>query len=42
MANAQAANDVLAAARQSMTFYHAGLSAQDRHAAMTAFLDGSA
>jgi ATP-dependent DNA helicase RecQ len=41
-ANAQAAHDVLAAAGQSVTLYHAGLSARERHAAMTAFLDGSA
>jgi len=40
--NAQAAHDVLAAAGQSVTLYHAGLSARERHAAMTAFLDGSA
>src|SRR4029077_17407176 len=33
---------VLAAAGQSVTLYHAGLSARERRAAMTAFLDGSA
>jgi ATP-dependent DNA helicase RecQ len=41
-ANAQAAHDVLAAAGHSVALYHAGLSARERHAAMTAFLDGSA
>jgi ATP-dependent DNA helicase RecQ len=41
-ADAQAAHDVLAAAGHSVTLYHAGLSARERHAAMTAFLDGSA
>ena len=41
-ASAKAAHDVLAAAGQSVTLYHAGLSARERHAAMIAFLDGSA
>ena len=41
-ANAQAAHDVLAAAGHRVTLYHAGLSASERHAAMTAFLGGSA
>jgi ATP-dependent DNA helicase RecQ len=41
-ANAEAAHDLLAAAGESVTLYHAGLSARERHAAMAAFLDGSA
>src|SRR5207247_11324304 len=41
-ASAQAAHDVLAAAGHPVTLYHAGLSARARHAAMTAFLEGSA
>jgi ATP-dependent DNA helicase RecQ len=41
-ASAQAAHDVLAAAGHPVMLYHAGLSARARHAAMTAFLDGSA
>ena len=41
-AGAQAARDVLWAAGQRVTLYHAGLSARARHEAMTAFLDGSA
>ena len=41
-ANAKAAHDVLAAAGHSVTLYHAGLSPRERHAAMTAFLGGSA
>jgi ATP-dependent DNA helicase RecQ len=41
-ASAQAAHDVLAAAGQQVTLYHAGLSAKARHEAMTAFLQGSA
>ncbi len=40
-ASAQAAHDVLAAAGHQVTLYHAGLSARARHAAMTAFLEGS-
>jgi ATP-dependent DNA helicase RecQ len=41
-AGAQAARDVLAAAGDRVTLYHAGLSARARHEAMAAFLDGSA
>jgi len=41
-ASAQAAHDTLAAAGEQVTLYHAGLSARERHDAMTAFLDGSA
>ena len=41
-ASAQAAHDALAAARERVTLYHAGLSGRVRHDAMTAFLDGSA
>jgi len=41
-AGAQAARDALVSAGQRATLYHAGLSGQERHAAMTAFLDGSA
>jgi ATP-dependent DNA helicase RecQ len=41
-ADAQAAQEVLAAAGHSVVLYHAGLSARARHEAMTAFLDGSA
>lgn len=41
-AGAQAAQDVLAAAGHRVTLYHAGLSARERHEAMTAFLDGAA
>jgi ATP-dependent DNA helicase RecQ len=41
-ASAQAARDALASAGERVTLYHAGLSARDRHQAMTAFLDGSA
>jgi ATP-dependent DNA helicase RecQ len=41
-AGAQAAHDVLEAAGHRATLYHAGLSARERHEAMTAFLDGSA
>jgi ATP-dependent DNA helicase RecQ len=41
-ANAEAVHDLLAAAGESATLYHAGLSARERHAAMAAFLDGSA
>ena len=33
---------MLAAGGESVTLYHAGLSARERHAAMAAFLDGSA
>jgi ATP-dependent DNA helicase RecQ len=40
-AGAEAARDTLAAAGHRVTLYHAGLSARERHAAMTAFLDGS-
>jgi ATP-dependent DNA helicase RecQ len=40
-ASAQAAHDTLAAAGEQVTLYHAGLSARERHDAMTAFLDGS-
>jgi ATP-dependent DNA helicase RecQ len=41
-ANAQAACDLLAAAGERVTLYHAGLSGRARHDAMAAFLDGSA
>jgi ATP-dependent DNA helicase RecQ len=41
-ANAQTAHDTLAAAGERVTLYHAGLSGQARHEAMTAFLDGPA
>jgi ATP-dependent DNA helicase RecQ len=41
-ASAEAARDVLSAAGHRVTLYHAGLSAGERHEAMTAFLDGSA
>ncbi len=41
-ADAQACRDTLAAARERVTLYHAGLSARERHEAMTAFVDGSA
>ena len=41
-ADAEAARDVLSAAGQSVTLYHAGLSTRARHEAMTAFLGGSA
>jgi ATP-dependent DNA helicase RecQ len=41
-ASAQAAHDALATAGEQVTLYHAGLSARERHDAMTAFLDGSA
>jgi ATP-dependent DNA helicase RecQ len=41
-ASAEAARDVLSAAGHRVTLYHAGLSARERHEAMTAFLDGSA
>jgi ATP-dependent DNA helicase RecQ len=41
-ASAQAAHDALAAAGAQVTLYHAGLSARERHEAMTAFLAGSA
>jgi len=40
--SARAAHDTLAAAGERVTLYHAGLSARERHDAMTAFLDGSA
>jgi ATP-dependent DNA helicase RecQ len=40
-ASAQAAHDTLASAGEQVTLYHAGLSARERHGAMTAFLDGS-
>jgi ATP-dependent DNA helicase RecQ len=40
-ASAQAAHDALASAGERVTLYHAGLSARERHLAMTAFLDGS-
>ena len=40
-ASAQAAHDTLASAGEQVTLYHAGLSARERHEAMTAFLDGS-
>ena len=41
-ADAEAAQKVLSATGQSVTLYHAGLTARARHEAMTAFLDGSA
>jgi len=41
-ADAQTAHDTLEAAGERVTLYHAGLSAQVRHEAMAAFLDGSA
>jgi ATP-dependent DNA helicase RecQ len=41
-ADAEDAMDVLAAAGEQVTLYHAGLAARARHEAMTAFLDGSA
>jgi ATP-dependent DNA helicase RecQ len=41
-ADAEHARDVLAASGESVTLYHAGLSAGARHEAMAAFLDGSA
>jgi len=41
-ASAQAARDVLAAAGERVTLYHAGLSARERRDAMAAFMDGSA
>jgi ATP-dependent DNA helicase RecQ len=41
-ASAEAAHRALAAAGETVVLYHAGLPARDRHAAMTAFLDGSA
>ena len=41
-ASAQAAHDALASAGERVTLYHAGLSARERHQAMTAFGDGSA
>lgn len=41
-ASAEAARDVLSAAGHRVTLYHAGLSARERHEAMTAFLAGSA
>jgi len=41
-AGAHAAQDTLVAAGQRASLYHAGLSGRERHAAMTAFLDGSA
>jgi ATP-dependent DNA helicase RecQ len=40
-AGAQAAHDTLASAGEQVTLYHAGLSARDRHEAMTAFTGGS-
>jgi ATP-dependent DNA helicase RecQ len=40
-ASALAAHDTLASAGEQVTLYHAGLSARERHEAMTAFLDGS-
>jgi ATP-dependent DNA helicase RecQ len=40
-ASAQAAHDTLASAGERVTLYHAGLSARERHEAMTAFVDGS-
>jgi ATP-dependent DNA helicase RecQ len=40
-AAAEAAQDVLRAAGHSVTLYHAGLTPNERRAAMTAFLDGS-
>jgi ATP-dependent DNA helicase RecQ len=41
-ASAQAAHETLAAAGHRVTLYHAGLSARERHTAMTAFLGGQA
>jgi ATP-dependent DNA helicase RecQ len=41
-ASAEAARGTLASAGEQVTLYHAGLSAHERHDAMTAFLDGSA
>ena len=41
-AGAQAAHDALVSAGQRAALYHAGLPGRERHAAMTAFLDGSA
>jgi ATP-dependent DNA helicase RecQ len=41
-ADAEEARDVLAAAGQPVTLYHAGLSAGERHEASAAFFDGSA
>jgi ATP-dependent DNA helicase RecQ len=41
-ADAEEAREVLAAAGEQATLYHAGLPARARHDAMTAFLDGSA
>ena len=41
-ASAQAAHDALESAGEQVALYHAGLSARQRHDAMTAFLDGSA
>jgi ATP-dependent DNA helicase RecQ len=41
-ASAQAAHDALASAGEPVTLYHAGLSAHERHEAMTAFTGGSA
>jgi ATP-dependent DNA helicase RecQ len=41
-ASAQAAYQTLDSAGEKVTLYHAGLSARERHEAMTAFLDGSA
>jgi ATP-dependent DNA helicase RecQ len=41
-ANSQTAHDTLEAVGERVTLYHAGLSAQARHEAMTAFLDGAA
>jgi ATP-dependent DNA helicase RecQ len=41
-ADAEAARDALAAAGESVTLYHAGLSPRARRDAMNAFLDGSA
>ena len=41
-ASAQEAHDALAEAGEQVELYHAGLSARERHDAMTAFLDGSA
>jgi len=41
-AAAQAAHDVLAAAGERVTLYHAGRSARERRDAMAAFMDGSA
>jgi len=41
-AGAEAARDALAAAGESVTLYHAGLSARERRDAMAAFLGGSA